>query len=289
MVSSLPMIENLIYDVGMNNGDDTAYYLHRGFRVVAIEADPVLAGQASRRFEREIAAGRLVIVNVGIAAESGVFPFWICEDHPEWSSFHREVASRDGCRHHAIDIPCRPFASLLEEHGVPYYLKVDIEGNDYLCVQGLKQDDLPKYVSVESQDLGLLQHFRDLGYTGFKCVSQFTFLPIEIPPSREQRRHERIRQLLSSRHPFLRMARPFGVGRLLNRELGRTRKCKGWTFPHGSSGPFGEDTPGRWKSLEEMWNACQHLKRLQSEGKPSVFWINADYSFWTDFHVRRDG
>jgi hypothetical protein len=30
----------LIYDVGMNNGDDTAYYLRRGFRVVAIEPNP---------------------------------------------------------------------------------------------------------------------------------------------------------------------------------------------------------------------------------------------------------
>jgi putative ABC transport system substrate-binding protein len=32
----------LIYDVGMNNGDDTAYYLRRGFRVLAIEANPDL-------------------------------------------------------------------------------------------------------------------------------------------------------------------------------------------------------------------------------------------------------
>ena len=30
--------DDLIYDVGMNNGDDTAYYLHKGFRVVAVEA-----------------------------------------------------------------------------------------------------------------------------------------------------------------------------------------------------------------------------------------------------------
>ena len=36
------MEKNLIYDVGMSNGDDTAYYLHRGFRVVAIEANPLL-------------------------------------------------------------------------------------------------------------------------------------------------------------------------------------------------------------------------------------------------------
>jgi len=48
-------IERLIYDVGMNNGDDSAYYLSLGFRVVAIEANPELVEQAKLRFAREIA------------------------------------------------------------------------------------------------------------------------------------------------------------------------------------------------------------------------------------------
>ena len=39
------MVPDLIYDVGMHNGSDTAYYLHKGFRVLAIEANPVLAKQ----------------------------------------------------------------------------------------------------------------------------------------------------------------------------------------------------------------------------------------------------
>jgi len=46
------MIGNLIYDIGMNNGDDTAYYLQRGFRVIAVEANPALVSQAIQRFER---------------------------------------------------------------------------------------------------------------------------------------------------------------------------------------------------------------------------------------------
>jgi hypothetical protein len=39
----------LIYDVGMNNGDDIAYYLRRGFRVLAIEANPDLVANADLR------------------------------------------------------------------------------------------------------------------------------------------------------------------------------------------------------------------------------------------------
>ena len=67
------MIGNLIYDIGMNNGDDTAYYLQRGFRVIAVEANPALVSQAIQRFEREVAEDRLVVLNVGIAEQPGNF------------------------------------------------------------------------------------------------------------------------------------------------------------------------------------------------------------------------
>jgi phosphopantothenate synthetase len=35
------MIEDLVYDVGMGDGADTAYYLAKGRRVVAIDANPL--------------------------------------------------------------------------------------------------------------------------------------------------------------------------------------------------------------------------------------------------------
>ena len=51
------MIADLIYDVGMNDGDDTAYYLHEGYRVVAVEVDPTLIEQARERFAGPIREG----------------------------------------------------------------------------------------------------------------------------------------------------------------------------------------------------------------------------------------
>jgi hypothetical protein len=68
----------------MNNGDNTAYYLYRAFSVVAVEADLALVTTASERFKREIAIGRLKVLNVAIAKEPGVLPFWICETNPEF-------------------------------------------------------------------------------------------------------------------------------------------------------------------------------------------------------------
>jgi FkbM family methyltransferase len=52
------MNPKLIYDVGMHNGDDTAYYLRRGFRVIAIEPNPALVATAAERFRRERLAVR---------------------------------------------------------------------------------------------------------------------------------------------------------------------------------------------------------------------------------------
>ncbi len=76
-------MDDLIYDVGMNNGDDTAYYLAKGFRVVAIEADPFLVQDVSPRFQQEITAGRLTILNVGVSDAEGTFPFYVCDTHRE--------------------------------------------------------------------------------------------------------------------------------------------------------------------------------------------------------------
>ncbi len=87
------MIPDLIYDVGMDNGDDTAYYLHKGYRVVAIEADPVTAEAGRQRFSAAIQQGKLTIVNCGVAADEGETTFWVCDDAPQLSSLIRPAPS----------------------------------------------------------------------------------------------------------------------------------------------------------------------------------------------------
>src|SRR4051812_29464982 len=87
---------DLVYDVGMHNGDDSAYYLRNGYRVVAVEANPLFAGRARERFAAEIADGRLTVLEVGIADGEGEASFWVCEDHTDWSSFDRSIAGRNG-------------------------------------------------------------------------------------------------------------------------------------------------------------------------------------------------
>src|SRR4051812_24616485 len=100
---------SLIYDVGVENGDDSAQYLELGYRVVGVEASPLAVQTIGARFKAEIAQGRYILVPVGIAESDGVTPFWVCDDHPPWSSFDRDIASRNGSRHHQVEVQTRSF------------------------------------------------------------------------------------------------------------------------------------------------------------------------------------
>ena len=240
---------SLIYDVGVHVGEDTAYYLHKGYRVVGIEANPSLVEDARQRFEDEVRTGRLTLLNVGVAESPGKLDFYVCEDRSEWSSFYPELASREGARFHTVNVETRRFASILGEYGTPWYCKVDIEGGDRLCLEGLAEaGERPQYVSVEmgadaDADIALLL---ELGYGRFKLVSQSARsqpLPVLAAINR-------------------RLPRPMSkVLRGLDRETRGKGRDGDWRFPRGSSGPFGEDTPGPWRTSDEVIAQWRYLQK----------------------------
>src|SRR5579864_8439112 len=86
----------LIFDVGANDGGDTAYYLWLGYIVVAIEADPSLAEGLRTRFAEEMEDGRVIVVNVAVAErDEQEIAFYVSRDNTE-SSLVRSVAERSG-------------------------------------------------------------------------------------------------------------------------------------------------------------------------------------------------
>lgn len=202
----------LIVDLGMNNGDDTAYYLGRGFDVVALDANPALCESAKRRFQNEIGDGRLTIVNAAISEKTGQTTFYVNLDNDHWSSLDIGWAGRDASRCKKISVPCVTLASLFGEFGVPHYLKIDVEGVDGTVLEQLRGGSLlPLYVSVEDCRFGFqyMDTLASCGYDGFKLLDQST-----------------VRQMKDS--------------------------ATGRVFPAGSSGPFGNDLPGDWLSHEKM-------------------------------------
>ena len=227
--------DDLIFDVGLHTGQDTDYYLKKGFRVVAYEADPELVEASRQRFEREISDERLVIVE-GAIVENPVeekVAFFRNVDNSVWGTVDPDWAQRNeslGARSSLIEVDTVDFAASIADHGVPYFMKIDIEGTDLVCLRSLYSFDVrPRYVSIESDKVSFdalldeIQVLGGLGYREFQTVQQRWIQKTRVPArSREG----------------------------LDIEYG---------FTEESSGLFGRDLPSKWKNEEEIVGEYRHI------------------------------
>lgn len=173
MSQPMPCQPDLIFDLGANRGEDTEFYLDKGFRVVAVEANPLLARDLARRLAKPIAAGRLVLLNVGVWSEPGEALFYVNQDNDHWSSFDPAYGTRQCSRHSTLAVPCRTLPELIAEHGLPHYLKVDIEGADrFALAQLLRLPGLPDCVSVEEYGVAAIDDLAAAGYRRFQWQPQ---------------------------------------------------------------------------------------------------------------------
>jgi FkbM family methyltransferase len=251
------MATDLVMDVGLYTGEDTAYYLHRGYRVVAIDANPIMIERAERRFAAEISAQRLVLLNIGIFTSGGAADFWI-SSHDDWSSFDKNNASKLRAKAHSISVECVRFDQILERYGVPFYLKIDIEKLDGSCLEALTPACRPRYVSWEASSNSLveLETMKNLGYDAFKCIDQRTLRACSLDDYGKRKRSALGRTIAGLRR----------------------RKHGGWEFDRGlSSGPFGEDTDGDWRPFAEIANEFSAFRKNHPD--------DDQWPTWFDFHA----
>ncbi|MGH9375551.1 MAG: FkbM family methyltransferase, partial [Terriglobia bacterium] len=183
-----------------------------------------------------------------------------------------------------IKVKTARFAEILSEFGRPEYLKLDIEGNEHLCLLDLSERNRPRYVSAENSgpspnpkgDPCNLMLLRELGYERFKLIWQIDFRPLGKRDPHFDFHGIAWKILYSERLPC-RVARKLGARTLalpfdVRSQLERRNQ---WKFPQGSSGPWGEGTLGRWLTFSEA-REIFHWCRGRS------FWR----SFWFDWHAK---
>jgi FkbM family methyltransferase len=175
------LVEDLVYDVGAHKGEDTAFYLAKGYRVVALEANGELIRVCEQRFATEIGEGRLTLVEGAVTDSDGPTVRFYRHPLSTWGTTSDEMVERNSmvAASEAVDVPAVRFAELLRETGMPSFMKIDIEGSDVLCLQALLEfDRRPQSVSIEShktdwarieQEFELLER---LGYDRFAVVQQ---------------------------------------------------------------------------------------------------------------------
>lgn len=272
---------DLIFDVGMHKGEDTGYYLKRGFRVIGFEANPDLVRENREHFAEAIARDELVIVEGAIVNDPAIetVKFYVNEDSSVWGTIDADFAQRNeqlGTRNRVVEVNAIDFASCLSRYGVPYYMKIDIEGADMYCLQALKQFTAkPSYLSVESNKVDfskLLQEIdvlANLGYTSFKAVQQADVPRMKIPSHSTQ-------------------------GKILADHV----------FAREGSGLFGSDLPGKWITREELIREYERIFALYRRFGDDTFWqknyfarrflkalsrlTGNHYPGWYDTHARHE-
>lgn len=169
-------MSNLIFDLGFHNGTDTRHYLDRGFRVVAIEADPSLYSHGIDVFAYDISQGNLILLNNVFCEHGGSEMFYIHPDNKDWSTADKSKADYWGVKYETRRVDSINYESLIAHYGTPYYIKCDIEGLDYtLAKQILESGIKPQYVSFELSRLDYYKTFSYLycaGYAGFQLRNQ---------------------------------------------------------------------------------------------------------------------
>lgn len=276
------MESDLVYDVGVNNGDDTAYFLRNGYRVVGIEANPEFVPELEARFASEIRDGRCQILNFAIGPKQGSVTLFVSHgNRGVWSSLENDKASREGTDTFAIEVECRRFSDVLNEYGVPFYLKVDIEGADHYCLADIDPLDAPAYVSFEASEGSIADLFllTRSGYDSFKLIDQMDGFRRVCPPPLHSLALAReigtkaLREA-TKRVPALDSAIQWLQGLGGPTQLPDSIGVANEEFSVSSSGPMAEDTDGDWTSLEEVSYAWLYYVRRPGR------------SNWHDLHAR---
>jgi len=264
----------IVYDVGMHEAEDTRFYLKRGHKVIAIDANKSSLDRAAERFSSPVRRGSLILLNCAIYDEDDREIDFYVSRTSEWSSPNRMIADRRGQLSHAVKVRTRTLASVIKEFGLPGYCKIDIEGCDQICLRTLSGSEaLPAYLSVETECLAEGEKITDaealatldslvrLGYREFKLVDQDSLCVLR-PGIR-----------------FMDIGRPRRLLKRLNRlKLAGTF---GHVFPRGASGPFGDDLAGTWMGYAEARETLLYHRRAH-------FTISRDaFTFWCDWHARR--
>jgi len=176
---------NLIFDLGLHHGYDAEFYLNKGFKVIGLEANPLMIERARKNpvLSKAEEEGRLGIVPMALWHEGGqVISFYVNHVKDDWSSINKVWAEKGAHRSEEIAVATITLDELFEKIGVPYYIKCDLEGADSIFSHQLvKQKCLPAFVSAEACASEIHAHFVSAGYDRFQIVNQARHNQV-VPP-----------------------------------------------------------------------------------------------------------
>lgn len=162
---------DVVFDVGANFGDKTAALLTRGVKVISVEPQPACVAVLNSRF-----AGNpnVVIVPKGLGGRVGMLEMNINTKSPTLSTFSPEWMTgrfKHEVWDQKVDVAITTLDRLVREHGVPRYVKIDVEGFEYEVISGLSERVGIVSFEFTNEFFGnaerMMKYLENLGYTRF--------------------------------------------------------------------------------------------------------------------------
>ena len=133
---------DLVFDIGAHVGDRVAAFRRLGARVVAVEPQPALASTLTMLYGR---SANVVIERVAVGRRAGDVRLMVNTDNPTISTasnaFIHAAQDAPGWQGQhwdkSIRVQMTTLDALIDEHGVPAFIKIDVEGFEEEALMGL--------------------------------------------------------------------------------------------------------------------------------------------------------
>jgi FkbM family methyltransferase len=153
----------LCFDIGANVGNKTEKILNFSSKVICVEPQPNCVTKLKTKFS---SIPNVIIVNKGCGPKIGNSKLFISQ-YDTLSTMSQEFIDttkkerfRGVSWNSDIDVEVTTLDSLIDEYGLPFYCKIDIEGYELEVLKGLTQP-IP-YISLEFTP--------ELKENTFKCI-----------------------------------------------------------------------------------------------------------------------